>query len=148
MKCVSPYPRFYCFLSSFSLSSIGFPPISTTTIILSLLTSIYWPDILPKEGKTVATIRRRFFCFKCKHNSLALCEEFLNHGFISLAQAELVVLFVNTRFLELRFIRHCLQSDIVITSLSFPCDVRAAKIKTGISATIHYKLYENDKISS
>ena len=125
-----------------------FPPISTTTIILLLLTTIYWPDILPKEGKSVPTILLAFFCFKYEHNSLAVCERLVNHGVISLAQADFVLLFVNTRFVELRFIRHCLQTDIVITSLSFLCDVQAAEIKTGISAAIHYELYENDKISS
>lgn len=67
MKCFSPSPRFYCFLSSSSLSSIGFPPISTTTIILLLLTAIYWPDILPKEGKSVPIILLVFFCFKYEH---------------------------------------------------------------------------------
>ena len=148
MKCFSPSPRFYYFLSSSSLSSIGFPPISTTTVILSLLTAIYWPDILPKEGKSVPTILLTFFCFKYEYNSLAVCERLVNQGVAVLAQADFVLLFVNTRFVDLRFIRHCLQTDIVITSLSFLCDVQAAKIKTGISAAIHYELYENDTISS
>jgi len=148
MKCFSPSPRFYCFLSSSSLSSIGFRPISTTTIILLLLTAIYWPDVLTKEGKSVPTILLAFFCFKYEHSSLAVCERLVNHGVISLAEADFVLLFVNTRLVELRFIRHCLQTDIVTTSLSFLCDVQAAEIKTGISAVIHYELYENDKISS
>ena len=71
---------------------------------------------------------------------------FVIHSDVSLA--ELILHRNNSRIVDPPFTWHCLQTNIVIDSLSFPCGVPTAKIETGISAEIHYKLYENDKIAN